>query len=132
MRIHSVALICFLWTTALPQSKGPEIREAWAAVYPRLALIERIAGDVVIRVNVGKDGLPAKVTATSGNKFLYEETLAAVKKWTFQADGREHKIDVTMSFRLVPVTTPPSELAPIFKPPYQFEIRGVAPLRAIN
>jgi outer membrane biosynthesis protein TonB len=73
--ITSIAVPCLLSTTAITQARSPEIKEATAATYPRLALIERISGDVVIRVDIGRDGLPVKVSAVSGNKLLYGESL---------------------------------------------------------
>lgn len=77
--------------------------------YPKLAIAEKRAGYVLLRVLVGSDGLPqqTEVATSSGSSDLDEAALTAVRKWVFNAAHDGHKavptwVGVPVQFQLKP------------------------------
>jgi TonB family protein len=54
-----------------------------APVYPAIAQAARVSGDVVVRVEIGPDGLVRSEKFVSGPPMLRQVTLDAVKKWRY-------------------------------------------------
>jgi protein TonB len=54
-----------------------------APVYPATAREARIQGSVILRATIEKDGSISGLEVASGNPFLVEATLDAVKGWKY-------------------------------------------------
>jgi TonB family protein len=52
--------------------------------YPQAARIAHIAGDVVIKILIDKEGKVAEATVVNGHPLLAESALNAVKQWRYQ------------------------------------------------
>ncbi|MBK6279277.1 MAG: energy transducer TonB [Burkholderiaceae bacterium] len=59
--------------------------------YPRLAIRNREEGTVLVRVTVGRDGLPihSEVARSSGSRYLDKEALEVVLRWRFRPVRRD-------------------------------------------
>ena len=73
--------------------------------YPKLALQQRIQGDVVVRAHIVKDGSIAGVHLLKGDPMLGSAAKAAIRQWRyepFQRDGEPEETDttITLQFRI--------------------------------
>ena len=53
-------------------------------VPPKVPMMVRVSGTVIIACEIGKDGKIRRVVAVSGPKVLRSPALAAVKQWLFK------------------------------------------------
>ena len=72
--------------------------------YPEEAKARNIQGDVVLQVEVGRDGHVAFVTPISGNTVLADAAVEAVKQWEYRPfllNGEPVEVEtvVTVKFR---------------------------------
>jgi len=72
--------------------------------YPKLALLARVSGIVLINAVIGKDGVVKELQAVSGHPMLIPAALEAVKQWRYrpyllngEPVGVETHITVTFS-----------------------------------
>ncbi len=76
-----------------PASGGPSPRlvHSPAPEYPRDALRAGVSGEVVIRIDVGPDGVPAslEIIRSSRNRSLDRAALQAVRRWRFEPAVRD-------------------------------------------
>ena len=91
MRI-SFALLLLATTLSLFGQDKPILNEDIGIVdfeildYPRIAMLARVQGAVVVRVKVGSDGSVAAATAVSGPKLLITDALSNARKWHFRPE----------------------------------------------
>lgn len=76
-----------------PADRAPVLVSSPAPRYPAQALRRRESGTVMVRVDVGPDGVPTatSVVEGSGSRFLDRAALDAVRRWRFEPalrDGR--------------------------------------------
>lgn len=86
-------------------SYPPILIKRVAAIYPPVALKERIEGSVELNVYVGKDGTVDKVDAWMGNPVFVEAAKAAVRQWKYNPyieNGEAKKVatTATIEFKL--------------------------------
>ena len=53
-------------------------------VYPQMAKIAHVVGDVLLKVIIDKKGNVEKVTAVSGHPILIQSSIDAVKQWKYE------------------------------------------------
>ncbi len=64
-------------------------------VYPRLAIMARVQGPVLLRAIIGRDGTIRDVTVESGHPLLVEAAVAAVRQWRYRPYILNHQpVDV--------------------------------------
>ena len=85
-------------------SRGSLVRDV-APVYPHAAQVAHIAGDVILRAVIGKDGAVKEVTVVSGNPVLLQAAIDAVRQRryrppTLNGAPVEVETEVTISFGL--------------------------------
>jgi TonB family protein len=71
-------------------------------VYPAIARERGIAGAVVLRTTIARDGTVREVRAVSGNKYLAESALTAISQWRYKPfvlDGKP--VQVATEIRVV-------------------------------
>lgn len=104
-------------------TRAPELQEFVQAEYPPAALEQKLAGDVILEVDIGEDGsvLDARVTGPAGNGFD-EAALAAVKQFRFtpaEIDGKPAAVTIeyrySFSLPAAPVEAP-AEAEEVAKP----------------
>ena len=89
----AVVAMCSLTTFANAQAQGaaiaatPEIAKLSLPVYPPLARMARIVGDVKILVGVRQDGSVASAEVVSGHPMLKQAALESAQKSTFLCLG---------------------------------------------
>ena len=115
--------------SAQNKTDGPQVVQAYPAVYPNVAAAARASGSVVIEAKVDSSG---KVTSTSiveGIPLLAVAAGKSARRWMFAPEAKqmERMVRLTFTFKLMPEDAPAEELLPIFMPPYQIEIRQALP-----
>jgi protein TonB len=93
-----------------PISIGGAVMEAMLVrrvepAYPRIALLARISGSVVLRAVIAKDGAIDSLRVESGNAILANAALEAVRQWRYRPtllDGEPVEVEtlITVSFVL--------------------------------
>lgn len=81
----------------------PRVLDAPPPVYPRHARRRGLEGRVVLRVVVGRDGMPREIDVqnTSGHAILDAAARDAVATWRFAPGSyARHRVDIPVSFRL--------------------------------
>src|SRR5436305_1289232 len=53
-------------------------------VYPQMAKIAHISGNVVLQVIIGKDGAVENIRAVNGHPILIQSAIDAVKQWKYR------------------------------------------------
>ena len=74
-------------------------------VYPQMALLTKIQGDVIVHVMIDKKGHVAKVKAIAGHPMLIDAALAAAKQWEyvpFYTNGKPMEVETNILFKFVP------------------------------
>ena len=104
--------------------------QAVAPEYPPLAASARASGTVIIEARVDARGSVASVHTVEGLRLLGAAAEDSARRWVFapangQAGFRVARL--TFTFRLMPDDAAPSDLAPIFRPLYQVEVRRATP-----
>lgn len=67
-------------------------------VYPPIAKLAHVEGQVQIQVNVGSDGSVTSVDWKSGSPLLRKATEQAVNKWVFPVKAASQQIDAVLEF----------------------------------
>ncbi|MEP7352098.1 MAG: TonB family protein [Acidobacteriota bacterium] len=73
--------------------------------YPLVARKNKIEGNVVFSVKVGKDGKVTGLQPVSGNQLLYQAAKEALQQWVYKpatvnGEAREDTVQVTLNFSL--------------------------------
>jgi TonB family protein len=112
----------------------PKVLEAVPSIYPDVALLAEVEGEVIIKVIVDKDGKVTEIEVIKGVPSLYIPAEKAARQWKFTAakesDAKADKKRtalLTFVFRLMPDFTPSKEIGDLFVPPYTMEMRRWRP-----
>jgi TonB family protein len=108
------------------------VRLAAAPVYPPIALTAHASGDVQVALIIGKTGDVTAAAAVSGNPLLHRAAVEAAKRWKFERLDDEARVELTFSFRMVPVDTLAEDMTAVFMPPYHLEVRAKPPAPTVN
>ena len=74
---------------------------AWMKpAYPKLALANRIQGDVDVSVRIDRHGLPESLAATGGGAVLQQAALDAARQWRFKPSGAPSDYLIHFDFKL--------------------------------
>jgi len=100
---HSIALLAAtlaLWSSAFPESApaqakpdngntAPQValKKLFPPVYPQMAKIAAISGDVSLKVSVHPDGSIEFVTALSGDRMLVQAAVESANRSQFECRG---------------------------------------------
>jgi TonB family protein len=68
-------------------------------VYPPLAKLARVEGQVGLKLTVDQLGSPSKIMFASGNPLLRGATEDAVKRWKFPVEAANQQVEVTIEFK---------------------------------
>ncbi|MGJ5819392.1 M56 family metallopeptidase [Paludibaculum fermentans] len=84
-------------------------------VYPALAKLGRVQGNVMVELSVRSDGSVSEATLMGGHPLLAKAALEAVKSWKFAARPAEQRIMTMVEFRLPAdsVSPSPASAAPV-------------------
>ena len=72
--------------------------------YPRIAIITRLSGTVVLRATIGTDGEVRGIEVLSGNPILAEAARAAVRQWRYRPtllDGQPVEVETQITVNFV-------------------------------
>jgi protein TonB len=72
--------------------------------YPRIAIITRLSGTVVLRATIGTDGEVHGIEVVSGNPILAEAARAAVRQWRYRPtllDGQPVEVETQITVNFV-------------------------------
>jgi protein TonB len=72
--------------------------------YPRIAIITRLSGTVVLRATIGTDGEVHGIEVLSGNPILAEAARAAVRQWRYRPtllDGQPVEVETQITVNFV-------------------------------
>jgi hypothetical protein len=133
-KIFSVAVVlCGCWLALAQQGQAPAaVTMAVAPSFPPAALALPKGDDAVVEVTISPKGEVESAKPMQGSRLLYAASLAAAKKWHFQATDQQSKVLLTFSFRLLPQDALSEDATVIFIPPYRVEIRKKMPSPTIN
>ena len=91
--------------TATEKAMQTHICKKVAAVYPRMAELARVSGDVVMAATIGKDGMIQNLhVLSSASPLLNQSALDAVKQWRYHPyviEGKPVEVatTITVAFR---------------------------------
>jgi hypothetical protein len=111
-------------------SKAPIVIFAVAPAFPALVAVANFNGDAIVEVEVNAEGKVLTARAINTYPFLRKSSEDAARRWRFTPDnagGMKRVVRLTFSYRTMPLKTPAEELASIFMPPYQVEVRRMRP-----
>lgn len=131
-----ILLLCvaapLLGTQARNSTPGLAVQSAVAPIYLPLAVTANVSGNAEVIVAVDKAGNVTSAEFLAGNQLLHKAAIEAARRWKFQGANRETKVQLTFAFRMMPKSTPPEDMTPIFMPPYKLEVRGKLPKPTVN
>lgn len=84
--------------------KDLEVIHEEIPVYPLLAELKGVSGDVVIRVTINQKGIPIRTELLEGPPLLRGESMRAVKLWRFGRGifrGKHVEATFDMTFRYI-------------------------------
>lgn len=134
MRLNPLVLLLFSFILSLNVSAqsgadGPEVVQAYSAIYPDVAAAVRASGGVVVEVKIDSRGMVTSTRILEGIPLLGSAAEKSARRWVFapEAKQKERTARLTFIFKIMPYDTPADELVTIFKPPYQIEVRRALP-----
>lgn len=110
-------------------AKAPEVTAAVAPTFPPILVAAHINGKAVVEATINAKGEVTSSRVVDGHPLirqmtkLFDDTL---RRWRFvpAAEGDEvRKASLTFVFTIVPERTPEAELATVFRPPYEVEVK---------
>src|SRR3954467_9968147 len=124
-----VALVALSSVSVTLAQDNLPVREAVAPIYPAVALLSRTIGVVIVDVQIDSGGSVTAVRTVSGPMVLKPISELTARRWLFAASDSAGTRSVRLTFRftIVPDKTSSAERTPIFRPPYEVEIREVVP-----
>jgi TonB family protein len=108
----------------VPAQQPPvETKAAVAPQYPPIAVAARVEGEVVVRVDIGPDGVVLKAEVVSGPAMLRQSAIQTVKKWRFTIGPETNRVStVRFSYNLLSEDDP-DEGQIVFFPPNAVVVR---------
>ena len=113
-----------------PNESRPTVVQAVAPAYPSIAATAGASGTVTIEVHVNADGSVSSLRVVKGVGVLAAAATNSARRWVFgaaQVQGVMRIVRLTSVFKIMPSDTSKDELQPIFKPPYEIEVRAIVP-----
>jgi TonB family protein len=120
------ALITLAGTNERTSGNKVQVLEAVAPAYPMLAVASNTSGRVVVEARINAAGEVTSVKVIEGHRLLRPIAEGTAHRWRFNPSVRDAGIRtavLTFTFNIMPKETRDDELTPVFKPPYQVEIR---------
>lgn len=90
---HSCRLAVALLVVSTATAAGWEPSEIVGLAYPWLAQSARVAGTVVVRLTVARDGSVTQAAAVSGHPLLAEAARQNAGRWKFERSGQDPGAD---------------------------------------
>lgn len=109
-----------------PSNNQVTLVEATPPLYPPIAVAVRAEGEVMVEVTINNDGSVNGSKAVAGHILLQKASELAAQRWKFSAiEGQAITRKATLSFKfvLLPWKVGIEEEQPIFRPPFQVEVR---------
>ena len=108
------------------QSEGVGVLEAVPPIYSQIAVNARASGKLLVEVEINSDGSVASAHAIQPNIFRPAAERAALR-WRFvpSTDAKLRVVKLVFHFKVMDRPVEASDLVPIFKPPYEIEVRGM-------
>ena len=117
-------------TKAQARDEVANVVEAIAPVYPPFAVAASQEGTIIAGITISSDGRVAATRISGESEILKRVVDIVVRRWRFNTITGSHRlrtVQVTFIFAIMPAKSPPEDLLPIFRPPYQIEIRAKRP-----
>lgn len=114
--------------------EGPAVIAAVAPTsYPAVALSANAHGEVIVEVQVDKEGNVESAKVISGHPILQRVSEIAARQWKFSPTEGAQKVRLTFAYRAVDKSPSPklNEFTTVFLPPYKVEMQ-VHPGMPIN
>lgn len=113
-------------------SGSPTVIAAAAPTYPGIALAMPKGGDVTVEVSIGPAGRVNDTKVLTGAAPLRHPAVEAARLWRFAPAHAGQRVTLMFSFKVMPKDTSAEDLTPIFKPPYEVEVRRTMPEPVVN
>ena len=128
--------IFVLFDVMQPRSaaQAPEQLAVVRAVAPVFPVPEKggyAVGSVIVETEVNAEGVVTTAHAVQGHPFLYLAAEDAAKRWLFASvagDSKVRSVRLKFIFKVMEDEVPEADLAPIYTPPFQVEVRRNVPL----
>ncbi len=131
MKLNLLVLLFFfamLSIRASAQGEGPQVVQAYSAIYPTVAVAARASGSVIVEAEVDSSGKVTSARTVEGIRLLGAAAEKSARRWIFTPeDAKTRTVRLTFTFKLMPDDAPADELLPIFMPPHQIEVRRALP-----
>jgi hypothetical protein len=109
----------------------PIVLQAIPPIYPVIAASTMTEGKVIVEVKIGERGQALSATVIEGPNLLRKIAEIAAMRWLFAkeagAENAPRVARIIFDFKMMPENASENDLQPIFKPPYEIEVRGVKP-----
>lgn len=115
-----------LTPTSEASSEPASVVSATAPVYPVIAQAAKASGDVLVDIEIDRDGKVSSAHAVRAHQLLRQVSEQAARRWEFSpsASSNKRKAQLTFSFRIVSETASGLDRRPVFYPPYRFEVKS--------
>lgn len=117
--IRGLAAVIALWSSAFPQPAAPQaksdnasaapqvvLKKLFPPVYPHMAMIARIYGDISLKLYVHPNGSIESVVANSGNPMLALAAVESAKQSQFECRGCNALTEGSLLYSFQVSTTP--------------------------
>jgi len=109
---------------------NPSVVEAAIPVYPAVAVLTGAQGRVVVEAVVRDDGTVKSVEICSGPPIFTRLLKSVVSHWKFSPTsekGKGRSVQLSFIFKFVSDETKSEDMLPIYRPPYEVEVRAKLP-----
>lgn len=109
---------------------GPSVVSAVIPVYPAVAVATGSQGLVTVVAVVRGDGTVKSVKVRSGPPIFTQLLKLVVSRWKFAPTkgSTTRSVQLSFIFKLMPAETKSEDLLPIYRPPYEVEVRERLPI----
>jgi TonB family protein len=124
----SVTVVLLGWSAFAQtnSSSQPAVVSAVAPLYPPIIRTAGLSGDYYVDVEINRSGKVISAKALRAPKLMQKVIEEAAGQWQFAPDPngqKNRKVQLTFSFRRMPLKTSNFEGTPVFYPPYRIEVR---------
>jgi hypothetical protein len=117
--------------STFPQSSNTKAQTVVSAVapeFPPLVAVANFSGDAIVEVEVNEEGKVLAARAINTPPFLRKASENAARRWRFAPHSEEKRVvQLTFTYRTMPLKTAAEDLASIFTFPYRVEVRRMRP-----
>ncbi len=106
------------------------VKEAVAPVFPVMAIAALKEGRTKVEVVISEDGTVKSIGSIESPEILRRTVDAVAKQWRFnpvRSGLGDRRAFLVFVFTLVPADTVSDKLLPIYRPPYEVEVKGRIP-----